>query len=256
MKVERLNQIERLILEKGNVSFKQLQNHFDVSLNTLRRDINELVAQGKVEKVYGGVKAVRKIHELVHFEQREFTEHLAKVKIGKTAAALVESGDIIYIDSGTTTVQMLPYLPQDLEVTILTNNLDVIIAAANRPKVNLLVVGSKFKHSTRSFVDAASGLNLPRININKAFMATTGISLTAGLTNSDAQEQVIKSDICKASQQIILLADHTKFGHTALMTYADLKEISAVVTDRLEVQEQEFQDFFESHNIQVLFSEL
>lgn len=253
MKAKRIDEIEAYALEMGNVSFEELMGKFNVSLNTLRRDINELVQKGNIEKVYGGVRALATDIGLIDYEVRNIINQNSKKSIGQLAASLIEDGDIIYIDSGTTTVQLLPYLDKNIHCTILTNNFDVIEFCTHHPNLDLFIVGSHYKFSTRSFVDLSRSQELASVNITKAFMAATGISISNGVTNSDGLEQQIKKQICEKSQKVYLLADHTKFGHTTLMTYASLDSMHTVISNQQ--ISTEFLDFFKEHDIQFLHAE-
>ncbi|GBG96956.1 DeoR/GlpR family DNA-binding transcription regulator [Lactococcus termiticola] len=248
MKAKRIEEIERFILEQGSVSYKELEEKFQVSMNTLRRDINELTLSGKIEKVYGGVKSLH--NALLDYTFRNRIQADAKAQIGRLAASLIQEDDIIFIDSGTTTSQMLPYIDKTINCTILTNNLDVVDFFTQLPNFRLILIGAIYKHSTRSFVELSPSQDLTNININKAFMAATGVSLENGLSNSDSLEQRIKQNICQKSHEIYLLADHSKFDHTTLMTYAELDEIQAIITDQQ--PPQAYQDFFDEHGIGVL----
>lgn len=251
MKSRRIEEIEAYIMETGNVSFNELVKKYNVSLNTLRRDINELVKKGNIEKVYGGVRSIHDV--LIDYEIRNVINQDLKKKIGKLAAPLINDGDIIYIDSGTTTVQLLPFLDKNIHCTILTNNFDVVDFCTHYPQFDLFIIGAHYKFSTRSFVEITNQ-DLVAININKAFMSATGISIQNGLTNSDALEQQIKRKICQKSREIYLLADHTKFGHTTLMTYSPLENVHTVISDKN--LSDEFLKFFQENAIQFLNSEI
>lgn len=247
MKSKRLEEIENYIIETGNVSYDELIQKYKVSLNTLRRDINELVKKGNIEKVYGGVRSVQE--GLVDYEIRNTINQDLKKKIGACAASLINEGDIIFIDSGTTTVQLLPFLDKNIHCTILTNNFDVVDFCTHYPQFDVFIVGTHYRFSTRSFVEI-SNQDLDSININKAFMAATGISIQNGLTNSDVLEQQIKRKICRKSREIYLLADYSKFGHTTLMTYSSLESVHTVISDKN--LSDEYLQFFKEHNIQFL----
>lgn len=248
MKAKRLDEIENYVMEAGNASFEDLSKKFDVSLNTLRRDINELIKKGNIEKVYGGVRATSK--KLIDYEVRTVFNQNPKKKIGELAATLINDGDIIYIDSGTTTVQLLPFLNTDIRCTILTNNFDVIEFCTHHPQYDLFIIGSHYKFSTRSFVELTGNQDLSSVNINKAFMSATGISIQNGASNSDALEQQIKKKICEKSREIYLLADHTKFGHTTLLTYAPLENIHTIITDQ--EPPKEFLEYCKENDIRFL----
>lgn len=227
MKTRRLRDIETYIHSRKNVTLDELCLTFDVSKNTIRRDINQILQKGSIEKVYGGVVSAEK---LISFENRNVERRDEKAEIGRAAAEYVEENDLIFIDSGTTTCNIMNFLEKDRHLTILTNSLDVINGAASMPNVHLLVVGSTYKRSTRSFVGVDDMRALEKYNINKAFMSATGVSLAHGLTNSDLLEYEIKKSIAKRAEKLILLADSDKFGRSTLLTYAAFSDLDVLVT--------------------------
>lgn len=245
MKVQRIHEIEVYVKRHGAASLNELCEAFDVSKNTIRRDTNYLIKKGLVEKVYGGV--VLKEDNLVSFENRQIKNQEEKRLIGKEAAKLIEEDDLIYVDSGTTTKYLMEFVPPDLRFTVVTNNLDVINSAAQLDNIQLLVVGSKYKRKTRSFIEMQNQQILQNFNINKAFMATTGLTLQNGLTNSDMLETQIKKVICAKASHIYVMADTSKFGHSTLLTYAQLDEIDAIISGGS--IGKEYRDYFKQQNI-------
>lgn len=231
MKEKRIYQIANYIESVGVVSMEELCKYFDISMSTLRRDINILLERNSVQKVYGGVSANE--HGLIPFENRDIINKSEKSTIAKNAAQLICSNELIFIDSGTTTQDIVKYLPSHIsKLTILTNNLDIINDVAGRTDINLLVLGNIFKHSTRSFVGNDTVDIINKYNINKAFMAATAVSIENGLTNSDIQEYEIKKRVVEKSHQVYLLTDASKFDHATLLTYAQLQDITGIVTSK------------------------
>lgn len=247
MRERRLQDIEDYIHSLGTTSLDELCKHFDVSKNTIRRDIATILEKGTIQKVYGGVTSIS--HHLIPFENRDITNQSVKRVIGKCAAQFVEANELIFIDSGTTTRNIIDYLPRSAKLTILTNSLDVINAAANLENITLLLIGNSYKRDTKSFVGNDNLHILDKYNINKAFMAATGVSLESGLTNSDIMEYEIKKKVVEKSQKIYLLADASKFGRSTLLTYSPLSEVDAIVTSK--ALPEEYKQYCDEHNISV-----
>ncbi len=122
------------------------------------------------------------------------------------------------------------YLPSEFSVTLVTNNLEIINKAAPLGNIKLVIIGMNFDRRTQSFTGIDNMNIFSRFNIGKAFMAATGISITRGLSNSEYNEYLIKSEIFKKAHQKILLIDHTKFDRVSLLTYGTLKDIDAIIT--------------------------
>lgn len=132
---------------------------------------------------------------------------------------------MIFIDSGTTTSCLAAALPTDKEITIITNSLDVINFASEMDNVKLIVIGSTFKSSTKSFVGVENWGFFEKYNITKAFMAATALSTTHGVMNSDILEYEIKRHMMEKATEKFLLVDHTKVDKSALLTYGELAEL-------------------------------
>ncbi|MEZ0118640.1 UNVERIFIED_ORG: DeoR family myo-inositol catabolism operon transcriptional repressor [Heyndrickxia coagulans] len=244
IKEERIHKIEAYILEHKSVSLDKLMEVFQVSKNTIRRDVQELVEKGNVKKVYGGVTVKdEKRASLESFHERQVRNQAEKKLIGKTAASFVNDEDIIFIDSGTTTIEMIEYI-KEKQVTVLTNNLDFIVRALPYENLTIISPGGILERKTNSFGSIKYLDMLNAYNINKAFMASTGVSLTNGVTNASPVESELKTSIVNRSSQVFLLVDHDKFDKYGLMTYCSLDEIDVLITDQL--PNKTYQDYFNS----------
>jgi DeoR family myo-inositol catabolism operon transcriptional repressor len=249
LKERRIKKLEAYIIDNERASIEELCSVFNVSKNTIRRDINELEKQGKIKKVYGGIiLSDKKTTE--PFESREEKNKDAKQIIAELASNFVEDGDIIFIDSGTTTMHMIPYLSEKKNLTIITNNLHVIINSLPYYDLNVISTGGTLFRRTYSFVDVNAVANLKKYNISKAFMATTGVSIAKGLTNSSSYEYDIKKYIVESCDKVILLADNTKLDRVSLTTYYDLKDIHIFVTNIK--PDKEYLEFFNRHDIELV----
>lgn len=248
MKSQRIHEIEQYIRLKKRVSLDELCEKFDVSKNTIRRDISEIIEQEGYNKVYGGVEFVREY--LLPFEERNERAKDGKRMIAQMAAEEVNSQDIIFIDSGTTTQYIPDFLPNNIELTIVTNSLNIINKVSRMPNVKLIVIGEIFKRKTNSFVGIEDSHVLMKYNIHKAFMAATAASIESGLTNSDNQEYDIKRRIVEKSTKSYALLDHDKFGNSALVTYAQLNQVDAVISEK--ELPPTYQEFLEEHDVDVL----
>ena len=230
MKANRILEMEKYITLKGTASIEELQRQFDVSANTVRRDIAELLQRGAAEKVYGGVRARPASQTLTPYELRQMSGGEAKELIGRTAAQLVRDGDVIFIDSGTTTLRMIDHLKDRRDVTIITHSLGAVIRALPYENLHVIVLPGSLRRKTNSMTGSDSVKAMKKYNIRTAFMAATGVSMH-GATNSSAQEYDIKQAAVECSDRSILLVDRHKFGITGMMTYAPISSFEAVVTD-------------------------
>ncbi|NLO47413.1 MAG: DeoR/GlpR transcriptional regulator [Clostridiales bacterium] len=250
MRSKRMEDISTYIYEQKMVTLDKLCQKFGVSKNTIRRDINELITYGNFKKIYGGV-TVSPIKKLVSFDEREVRKWSAKQRISAKAAELVEDGDIIFIDSGTTTSHMIDHIKDRKNLTVITNNLEIIIRAIPYENINLISLSGTLNRKTLSFTGGSAVNVLCGYNISKAFIAATGISVISGASNSSAPEYEIKLTAVQRSRLVYLLADCSKFNVISLMTYCTLAEIDTLITD--EEPPAEFAEIFAEnrHNILV-----
>ena len=250
MKTHRIKNVEDYILKNESVSLDKLCDVFKVSKNTIRRDIKELLEKGKIKKIYGGVTINQK--KLVPFEERNIKNHAEKKVTAEIAAAYINDGDIIFIDSGTTTMWLIDYL-KNKNITILTNNLSAIVSALPYPNLNIISLGGTLKRKTNSFVGNSTSLVLKDYNISKAFMAATGISIARGATNSSVEEYELKKLIVEKSDEIFLLVDSSKFDSISLMTYSPLENLDYIITNK--TPPKKYTDFFKKNKINLLIAE-
>lgn len=251
MRVQRIDQIEEYIIDNKTATLEELCEKFDISKNTIRRDINELVRRGNIEKVYGGVTVVEKktgeYAGLVSYNERNIKNHEIKDRICRLAATYITSGDSIFIDTGTTTINIIDYIEDKENVTIITNSIEVAHKALSYPMLRLIVLPGVLNHKTASLVGSSCIESLKKFNIKKSFMACTCISLTNGVSNATHEEYEVKKEVLKSSGECYLLADHTKFNQTSLCTFGELQDFNYILTDI--TPSAEYLDVFKKHGI-------
>lgn len=233
MRVKRIDQIEQFIYDNKSVTIDKLCEEFQMSKNTIRRDIDYLAKKGTIQKVYGGVtiNESNKTNELISFDERNVKNNASKDSIARTAAQFVEENDTIFIDTGTTTLNMIDYLSHLSHITVITNSIPVIVKALPYENIQLISLPGLVKRSTSSLTGAGSVDFLKAYNITKAFMSCTGLSISNGISNASPEEYEIKKTAMEQSQKHILLADHTKFDKTSLMKYSALSQLNMLITE-------------------------
>ena len=251
MKSQRLDMIEEYVLEHKNASLDTLCEKFNVSKNTIRRDVDILLKRGSIMKVYGGVAALEtpQTLPLLSYEERGGRFPEEKKEICRRAAELVAEDDTIYIDTGTTCLNLVDFIA-DKHCTILTNSLLIFNKAASYPNLDIISVPGKLNRKTLSFTGPDINDYLQTYNISMAFMACTGVTMKSGLTNASAEEYITKKAIAENPNSMILLADHSKFGRISLMTYSPIEKLDAIVTDQ--PLPEEYDTFCQEHGIRVM----
>ena len=252
MKTARLDAMEQYILQNEQVTIQDLQEHFEVSVNTLRRDLDELEKRGHVTKVYGGA-AARTPATLISMPHRFQMNGPDKRLIGELAATVIPDNTTIFIDSGSTTFNVIRHLGNKKGLTLVTHSLVAINEASRLKEINTISLGGIYNASLGAFVGISSLDSIKTLSVKTAVMAATGVSIKRGLTNTTYFEAEIKRVITGNSERIILMADHTKFDHDAMITYCPLERVSTVVTDL--PPSPKYMEFFDKHGIGVVYGQ-
>ena len=232
MRAERLNAMEQYILGKETVSLEELSTQFSVSMNTIRRDVMELLSRGNIRKVYGGVSSTL-INRPVGFSVRAQKNSRAKQIIGRLASQLVSDGASIVLDSGSTTPYILQHIGEKNGVTVITHSLTALYAASSLSNLNIIALGGIYAPATSSFTGISTLDALSRLSIQTIFISATGVSIENGLTNSTYLEAEIKRSVVQRGNRVVLMADQSKFGHSAVISFCPFEQLYAIVTDCL-----------------------
>lgn len=229
---ERHSMIIKAVNERASVTIAELAEMLDVSASTVKRDLIILANEGKIIKVRGGAmsrnESFTSVEKNVEEKASICTEE--KMTIAKYAAELIENGDFVFLDAGTTTEKMIDYLNVK-DVTFVTNGF-IHAKKLARKGYKVFITGGEIKASTEAIVGAECVLTLKNYNFTKCFMGTNGISLTAGFTTPDVNEARVKSAAIESSREVYVLADHSKFDEVSSATFAGLGK-AIIITDRI-----------------------
>jgi DeoR/GlpR family transcriptional regulator of sugar metabolism len=230
--VERQRLIRELLERDGIVRTAELKDVLQVSAVTIRSDLRELEGTGICQVIWGGavyVKPIRGNHPLA---DRSAINSEAKQRIGARAAQLVEVGQTIIVDAGTTTLELVRGLSHDLEyLRIVTPALNIATAAAQFPHVELVMTGGVLRNLTHSLIGTQVLRDLEMFNADWAFIASGGFSTERGVTTSHILEVEVKKTMIQQAAKIALLADSSKFGLVRSLSVAHMSEIDVLVSD-------------------------
>jgi DeoR family transcriptional regulator, deoxyribose operon repressor len=232
---ERIAQILGSLRGDGATSIEELSQSLSVSEMTVRRDLLFLAQYNKVRLVKGGAElrlghadSQRAVFSLV---SRDGARAEEKMRIGKKAASLVEPGDIVIIDSGSTTEWLARSLPLDASLTIICFALNILLEAVRREKVTAVFAGGTFRGDTL-VCESSEGISLiRRFRAQKAFLSAGGVSDSLGVTCFDPTEAELKKAALESAQSRILLVDSGKLGRVTPAWFAPLSDFDAIVTD-------------------------
>ena len=215
----------------GRVDVNMLAESYDVTPETIRRDLNELERRGLLRRVHGGAIPVERFGLELPVAQRTSRNAEHKERIAKAALdQLPDSGSII-IDAGTTTVRLAEMLPADRQFTVVTHALPIAAMLAERPNITLLLVGGQVRQGTLAAVGGWSQAGYRSVLADVAFAGTNGISRNRGLTTPDLAEAAVKQSLIASARRTIVLSDHSKVGHDEFAHVADLSEVDTLITD-------------------------
>lgn len=233
LQVERQLTILNLIKNNKTVRVDELAKVLKVSSNTIRRDLSQLEKQGVLRRIQGGAILTEIDNNFIQpFEIRETKYTAEKKAIGRKAAELVEKGDTIIIDAGTTTLQLARNLFQRQNLTILTNSLEISYELIANPNIVTILSGGIIRGSSRSLIGLPAEEFFSQIYADKLFLGTGGLTINEGLTNPNMHETPVKINMIKAAKEVIVLADSHKFGKASLSAIAPVTKVHKVVTDK------------------------
>lgn len=248
IKIKRTDEIKKLLREEEIVSLDTLCRLFQVSKATIRRDINELEKHGFIKKIYGGVMFNRKDPQK-SFECSEKNMNCKK-NAARLASELVVDGDVIYIDSGTINMYLIPFLSERIDLTIITTNLSVISAALEYPQLDIISTGGILHRPSNAFVGSDVIHFLQSYNISKSFFSSSGISITNGVTSAFPLECEIKRYLIEKGKTNILLLDSSKVDVVSLKTFCRLDELDYFVIDQQ--PSKKYCDFLSANNVRLI----
>jgi DeoR family fructose operon transcriptional repressor len=226
---------QQLIVEQaradGRVDGAALAARFDVTSETVRRDLTALERQGLLRRVHGGAIPVERLGFEPGLASRDAVQAGEKERIAKAALAELPAEGAVLLDAGTTTARLAEILPADRELTVVTNALPVATTLSMRPNLILHVIGGRLRTRTMAAVDDWALRQLTDIYVDVAFIGTNGISVDRGLTTPDQAEAAVKRAMIAASRRTVVLADHTKIGVDHFARFGRLDQVDALITD-------------------------
>jgi DeoR/GlpR family transcriptional regulator of sugar metabolism len=224
-------QRKKLILTRlandGQIIAKDLAGELGISEDTIRRDLREMARAGKLQRVHGGALPVSAA--MGDLQVRESVSPQEKIALGRYGAAMIQQGQLVILDGGTTAIQIARHLAPSLRATIVTHSPTVAVQLASHPLIDIIMLGGRlFRHSMvsvgASVIEAAS-----RLRADLYFMGVTGVHPDAGLSTGDAEEAAVKHALHERAAETIVLASSEKLLAASPFVVASLRDISLLV---------------------------
>jgi DeoR family transcriptional regulator, fructose operon transcriptional repressor len=230
---ERHQAIAEMVAARGRVSVTELAGHFDVTTETVRRDLSVLERLKLLRRVHGGAVSVRSLTMLEDQLPERDHEHAAeKQRIARAAVDLLPGeGCTIVLDAGSTTMRFAQLLPPSARWTVITNAVPIAAVLAPLAHVELQVLPGRVRSATQAAVGHTTVQALHEFRADLAVVGTNGITLTHGLSTPDPEEAATKRAMVESAQRVITLADASKVGQERTVRFAALSEIDVLVTD-------------------------
>lgn len=226
---ERRQQLTELLARRGFADLSVLAAELGVSDSTIRRDLSQLEEEGIVRRTHGGAVFVSDRFGVLNYADRETAEAAEKQAIGQAAASLIQDGEAVLLDGGTTTFQVARHL-LGRSLQVVTNSLPIATLLGSAPNVELIFVGGYIYPRTGVALGPIAQQALASLHVTKAFMGVAGI-VEDGLYNANVLMVQTEQQMMESAQEVIILADHTKFGRRALAKLSGWDNIDRVISD-------------------------
>jgi DeoR family fructose operon transcriptional repressor len=227
---ERRQEIAVLVRQDGRGDVSELAERFDVTPETIRRDLTDLEQRNVLRRVHGGAIPIERFRAEPAVAEKAASMAKEKGRIASSALSFVPNHGTVLLDAGTTTHALAQVFP-DRELTVFTNALPVGLELAARRSVQLHVIGGRVRGRTLAQVDDWALRQLADLRVDVAFVGTNGLTVERGLSTPDPSEAAVKRAMCRSAQQVLVLSDHTKVGEEAAVRFASIDEVDVLVTD-------------------------
>ncbi len=228
---ERRNKIMEILREDGIVKVSELMKLFDVSIETIRRDLEYLEEHGMLGRVYGGAVPVQPRATEPSYQTREIKHFKEKKAIGERAVELVKDEDVIAVDIGTTTLEFAKALVGKRRVTVITNSMKIAMVLSEDADIRVLMVGGEVRRGEFSVSGFLADNDMGHFITDKYFIGVGGLSLSKGITDYHLEESNLRRIVIKNTQKVIALADYSKIGAVAMNKICGLDQVDTLVTD-------------------------
>lgn len=228
---ERRASIARMAEQRGSVRVSELSRLFDVTEETIRRDLEELENNGYLKRTYGGAVSVTGTGLELPFARRVETRQKEKSIIARYAVTLIQEGETIILDASTTALWVAKHLIDRRDLTVVTNSIQTVMELAGRPGINVICTGGNLRDRILAFAGPLAERAISGYYVDKVFISGKGLSPDGGLTDSNELEVELKKAMLGAAKEKIALVDSSKLGHKAFARIEDVSAFTKIITD-------------------------
>jgi DeoR family glycerol-3-phosphate regulon repressor len=230
---DRQNEIIELARSIGRVTVEELAARFDMTPQTIRRDLNELCDRRIMTRTHGGAMISSSVENL-SYEARRFIAAESKRAIGAAAAALIPNKSSLFINIGTTTEEVAAALSSHQDLLVITNNLNVAMTLYRLPNIEVIVAGGPVRRSDGAVIGSAAVDLIRQFKVDTAVIGASALDEDGSLLDFDALEVNVSRAIIENARHVLLVCDHTKLQRAAPVRIGHMSQIQAFITDRLD----------------------
>jgi DeoR/GlpR family transcriptional regulator of sugar metabolism len=238
--VTRKNKIKDILIERKSITVTELSKTFDVTEETIRRDLKFLEDEGFLTRTYGGAFIQSGVENNVTVELREVAYIKSKEAIANECRKLIHNGDSIFLDASTTAL-FVARAVSNMRLTVVTNSLLIVNQLTELDNIRVVCVGGTFSKDHKAFQGNMTIQALDNLFLDKTFMSCRSLSMEHGITDSSEGQAMIHQKLLKRSNEVYLIADYSKFDKTSFIHICDYDNLTGIVTDK--VLSQEWKDF-------------
>lgn len=250
--IQRLKEIEKILNEKGSVVISSLSKQFNVSEETIRRDLDKLEKTNVLKRVRGGAYLQSESDKQVPLEIREKIYLTEKQEIADKCIEFIEDGDTIMIDSSTTAVCVAQNIHKyEKKVTVITNSMKVVEEFQDSKWAKVICIGGGLRKRTKSFIGNQALTQLESLYANKAFVSCTAVNRKFGATDDSEREAEIRRKMISNSEKSFLIVDRTKFDNLESHLICGLEKIDVIVTDQK--LSNEWEDTLKKMKVEIIY---
>ncbi|KAF6537715.1 DeoR/GlpR transcriptional regulator [Bacillus sp. EKM208B] len=238
---ERYQLIMDQIEKRDVVKIQELISMTNASESTIRRDLSTLEERGFLKRVHGGASKLSNSRQEPDMLEKSSKNLQDKLKIAEEAASLLEEGDCIYLDAGTTTLHMIDFIDHTKDIVVITNGV-MHIDALIRKGIPFYLLGGYVKHRTGAMIGGASLTAVSQYRFDKSFLGVNGVHIEAGFTTPDPDEALLKTKAVRQAKNAYVLADPSKFGEISFAAFAALGDAAIITTEAEELAFDNYQE--------------
>ncbi|MBR2337872.1 MAG: DeoR/GlpR transcriptional regulator [Clostridia bacterium] len=249
--IERRNAILARLSAEGKVIVSDLSREFDVTEETIRRDLEKLDQEGLAKKTYGGAVVNKSLNTDLPYHVRKRVNVELKQHIAEKIADMIHDGDYIMLDASSTAIFVTKYIKHLKNITLITNSVEILLELADKDDWRVLSTGGSLKKGALSLIGSSAERMIRDFHVDLAVCSSKGIDMTTGITDSDEKEAEIKQAIFAAAQRKVLAVDSTKFDRIAFVRVCDIGEMDTVVTDA--PPSERWMEYLKDKNVELVY---